>query len=438
MKRSSIFLFASFLSAFGDALLVCSVPYGLGAERADVRFAVIMWLFPAIAIFAAALFSPLVKKRESTARRDFGTILLVVAAIEIAFAFLLSDRSASSQRVLFLSSMFVILYAFTKEGIPRIFYNVAVYRFFFSENDFSKAAGLKASLDIAAFALGGFTAAYLISGGNWRLAFAVDAATFLVLGLTLLFAGRDNPHESKAQRVTSAEVQSTFPHSSWGHALIVPAAVAVLYGVAGIAGNYVPLVADQYGITSASMGIALLILFRLPGMVVGLKIQPIVQKIGAARIVFWVPFLSAGCISLFLAFPNQWSLGLSFVVSGIVIGLYNPADIMLRNSLPSEQMFELNAFATSAMALSQFVGCMVAMVAFSGIGKIEPRLVVLAAIPLFIALVFTSTHFIARRVLLGVNKPSSKANGLLVPLFILALMIASATAIGRFVLLDLI
>jgi hypothetical protein len=435
MKRSSAFLMASFLSAFGDALLVCAVPYGLGAERDDVRFAVIMWLFPAVAIYTASLFARFVKKRVNSARLDYGLILLTVAAIELMFAWLLADKGLTSNQLLLFSSAFVVLYAFTKEGIPRIFYNVSVYKYFFSEADYAKAAGLKSSLDILAYALGGLTAAYLISNSTWRLAFAIDAATFIGLGLVLIFFGRQESSDEGKLDISVSCVSTSTPMNrglaqALGPFLVIPSAVAILYGISGVGGNYTPLIAERFGISSAALGVALLILCRLPGMLVGLKIQPIISKLGPSRIVSGVPILSMSAVFLFFLWPSKLTLVLSFVMSGIVIGLFNPADMVLRNSLPRDSLFQLNSYATKVLAISQFAGCMLAMVAFSGFFSVEPRLIIATLVPV-LGLIFYFLPKIIVRILYSKQDGFSSGHRLtFLPSIPLALMVCLIVFLG--------
>lgn len=175
-----------------------------------------MWLFPSLSIFAATLLSPLIKKREDSARTDYSFILISVALIELIFAYLLRDKALSTENVLYLSSLFVILYAFVKEGIPRIFYNISLFKYFFSEGDFTKAVGRKSFLDIVAL-------------------------TFLILGLTVFFAGKDTIKATEIKDnefSTTTNTQTLRLQNHINPFVLIPMAVGLLFGVSGLIGNY--------------------------------------------------------------------------------------------------------------------------------------------------------------------------------------------------------
>lgn len=437
--RKSLFFVASFLSSFGDALLVCAIPYGLGAEKSDIRFAVIMWLFPSISIFAATLLSPLIKKREDSARTDYSFILISVALIELIFAYLLRDKALSTENVLYLSSLFVILYAFVKEGIPRIFYNISLFKYFFSEDDFTKAVGKKSFLDIVALTFGGFLASYFISTGSWRIAFLLDALTFLILGLTVFFAGKDT---IKATEIKDNEFSTTTNtqilrlQNHINPFVLIPMAVGLLFGVSGLIGNYLPLIANEAGIATASTSIIILIFCRLPGMIGGFKLSPIVNKIGADRIMLAIPIFSIATVTSFLVFPNLVTLMLCFAVSGITIGLFNPADLVLRNRLSKDFLVPLNTFATQILSFSQFFGCIVAMLIFTFVQKnLQERLLIFS---LLVLLPFGSivVYFLSNRVFYNLTTAKKQNSATLIPwqpLIVLIIMIFSVFSLGVFI-----
>lgn len=205
--RLLLFLIASFVSVMGDTLLVFAVPIGLGLETRDLSATAFIWLVPTVSMFTATFLQKQVVNRRHSARTSYASIVMSVAILELVVAFF-AMRGTSSLELKIFIGLFVLGYAFIKEGIPRLLYVVSVYNYFGEAEDYSRIAGLSAALNTLAALAGTLLASLLISKGSWKYALLIDAASFLVLGCTLFFAGRDPKLEVESVKLSrSAKTQ---------------------------------------------------------------------------------------------------------------------------------------------------------------------------------------------------------------------------------------
>ncbi|MFI7643311.1 MFS transporter [Nonomuraea sp. NPDC049400] len=389
IERSHVFLAATFLSTFGDILAVTAIPFGVGVETGRIEFTIIFWLVPALAVLAASFFGKRIGSRSGRARADYARLLMAIAVMEIVISLssmLFRDRSST----LLICILFVALYAFAKEGIPRILYQVAVYRYFVEAEEYSKLAGRKAGLDIVA-ALGAvLTASAVVAAGTWRYVLLFDALTFVVLSLTILRLGRD-PRPA-------APAKSDSPAASSAVKALRPALVAVLvavplfHGVNAAFVNYLPLVNEKLAVMAATTSLTLLAVLRAPGMLLGLFFDRI-RKWVAPRV--WAVALPTAYVvaaGSYLALPNAWSVYALLLLGGLNVGVFSPADATIRNSIPSEHLVGFNVIVLRWLGVFQALSCAGAMLVFSA-GDLDLRwLGVLVAASVVGALLLPAVH----------------------------------------------
>lgn len=381
-SRLKAFLAASFASTVGDTLLVFAVPIGLGLETGDLRSSVLMWLIPAIAVYFSSFLHSQVSKSAENARRNYAVLLIAVALLELIVAALVIDGRFNSYRTL-LISIFIFGYAFIKEGVPRLLYVVSVYSYFVDAKDYAKAAGLNHGLNIAATLAGTLLASILISSGTWRWALAIDAATFLVLASALLMAGKD-------PKVNQSEANTDLPQSIpklpiFNYILITVTALPIANSLVW---NYLPLFGERYSIVSASQGLYLIALLRLPGMVAGFNLTGMIKKLGSTRLILGIPAANIIASLAFVIFPSLASYCLLIIVQGFVSGVYWPTDYTKRSELPHVRLVPFNKHALRRIAVFQALACVAAIIIFGH--QNEAQWLIPAAIGFLMLVSFTS------------------------------------------------
>jgi hypothetical protein len=348
----------------GDFLLLFAVPAGIGKEIGSLKPAVLMWLVPAIAVYFSTFLAQRIQNRETSARRDYAFVLIGLAALELCFA-IMTIRFRNQASTVALVTCFVFLYAFAKEGIPRLLYVVAQYRYFVSAADYSRIAGKSQALNILAGLLGTAVAGILLTNSNWRLALLFDAVTFLVLGLTLLLFGKD---PELSDRPVQAPTNVTDKHDrSVASDLVLPLSliylgVGILVSTGSIVWNYVPLLSEQFRLMNAGQSVLIIGLFRLPGVLAGLVLTKITSKIAPLRLVKNLPWLYLFSSVSFLLVPFNLTLVLLALIQGLLMGVYWPVDYSFRNRLPHQELVRFNTRVLRRLAVLQFIGCIAVLV----------------------------------------------------------------------------
>lgn len=354
----------------GDTLTVTAIPFGVGMETGNINTAVIFWLIPALAVLGASFFGNRVRRRQATARVDYARLLLGIAVMEVVIA-VLALQLRDSSATLLLSILFVTSYAFAKEGIPRILYSVAMYRYFVGPAEYAKLAGRKAGLDIAAAICGVLVASFVVAAGTWRYVLLFDSVTFVVLAWTIWRVGRDDiPAETSSAATESTEADGGSPAMSTQRALR-PALVSILvaiplfHGVNAAFINYLPLVNEKLGVLTAATSIGLLAVLRTPGMLLGLAFGRISTLVPPRVWTIALPAVYVIVAFTYLASPNVWSVYALLLLAGLNIGVYSPADNTIRNQIPEDQLISFNVLVLRWLGVFQAVASVSAMVVFS-------------------------------------------------------------------------
>lgn len=362
------FLLSNFISSFGDKLLVFAVPVGLGVELNDIRTAVFMWLVPAVAMFLSSKLVNLVHARSGHARRDYALLLIFIAFIEFitcTFCYYFSDNSTIT---FYLVCAFVFFYAFAKEGVPRIFYNFATYKFFGTDKDFQRAAGYRYTSDIVASLLSGFVAYYLVASSSWRIALVVDSLTFVFFALILLKKGSEYKTANAKKSIPNKKIkeeQVKGLQRSTKNVNIVLLMTPLLFGVNALFLNYLPLIADKVSTIDASIGVLMLAVLKTPGLALGVFYREVREKISTAFFLT-VPIILMICFGfLFLFYPFKSIFCMTVILLGIVEGTFWSATDEVISSLSPKNMIEVNGVNLRRLSIFQFVSCIFALIAYS-------------------------------------------------------------------------
>ena len=355
-SRSSIlYLLANFVSTFGDALLVLVLPVGLSLELKDDRVAVFMWLIPSIAMFVASYFSKLVKDRTRSSVKDYSLILVAIGFLEVIL-YLLVRSSENISNKFFFSIAFVALYAFSKEGIPKLLYNTSIFLYFVDGKNYGKYSLSAGILNIAAYSLAAVIGAQLCSIEHWRSVLLVDTLTFFVFAYVLYtFASKEQfeaPSEDD-KKVDGKDYAYPISPQRW-IGMIVP----VIFGINALGWNYFPIINERLGITDSKHSLLEYALVRAPALFLGLWL---VAKIVKNRALFLLlVFIPAGylfCNFLYVTVPLRPSFTLLLVVQGFLSSIYWAIDSTFRAKLPPGQLVEFNTFVLRSLAIIQFVAC---------------------------------------------------------------------------------
>ncbi|AVT38329.1 hypothetical protein C6W10_19905 [Plantactinospora sp. BB1] len=364
--RGRWFLGASFLSSLGDVLVVTAVPFGVGSETGRIQFSVVFWLVPALAVLVASFAGRHLARRVGTARLDYAMLLLGIAAVEVMIS-LLTLWLRGTLETLILSIVFVALYAFAKEGIPRLFYQVAVYRYFVDGDEYGRLAGMKAGLDIAAALVATVVAAAIVATNTWRYAFLFDAVTFVVLAATLWFAGRDAAPERPAPTDDTGEPAAAprvSPALRTG-LIAVLVAIPLFHGVNAAFVNYLPLLNKEFGVMAASTSILLLAVLRLPGMLLGLAYDRVRRWASPRTWATALPIVFVAVAATYLIQPNVWSVYGLLLLGGLNIGVFGPSDAVIRNQIPGPYLIGFNVIVLRWLGVFQALACVGAMLVFT-------------------------------------------------------------------------
>lgn len=361
--RTFIFLTSSFLSAIGDTLLEVAVPAGFGLETKDIRSAVLMWLIPAVAIYLSSFFKNIMISRANSIRTDYAKLLLSVSILEIIISFCSLELRSSAQ-TLVLITLFVFLYALAKEGIPRLLYLVAVYRFFIEPEGYTKIAGKNTGLNILAEFIGTVIAAFLVVRGHWRVSLVLDALSFVVFGLAIYYCGID-PNKKNTLKNNETENNIISEKSKSIIVNYIPVVVPLIFAVNALVWNYLPLLSEQILHFNAFHSILLISFLRIPGLFSGFFLSKISKFITIEHLIQTIPVLYIIFSLFFVLRPSFFSLSLLIIGNGIVSGAYWSADYSIRNKLNHTILVQYNTTVLRRLAIFQFIACCFAVFLYS-------------------------------------------------------------------------
>ncbi|MEV6986123.1 MFS transporter [Sphaerisporangium sp. NPDC051017] len=406
-SRSRSFLIANFISTLGDVMVVTAIPFGVGLETGRIENTIIFWLVPALAVLGASFFGKRISRRKSTARVDYARLLMGIAVAEVVISLLtLLFRGPISTLVI--STLFVALYAFAKEGIPRILYQVAMYRYFVKAEEYARLAGLKAGLDIVA-ALGAilFSAA-VVASGTWRYVLLFDALTFVVLSVTMWKVGRDPESVAPVPIAEKTTTRSGAAPDLRAGLVSVLIAIPLFHGVNAAFVNYLPLINQELGVMAASTSITLLAVLRAPGMLLGLGFDKIRKYVPART---WTTFLPVAYVLIaltYLASPNVWSVYALLFLGGLNVGVFAPSDAIIRNEIPEAHLVGFNVIVLRWLGVFQALACLSALAVFRTLTVHTGLLAIIVVASVVFAVLLPRIH--ANNPLLARPAPSEAVN----------------------------
>lgn len=391
--RLFAFLFSQFVSGVGDALLLFAFPAGLGMEFNDIRPAVLLWLIPGIAMFLSSFLAKVISKRVAVARKDYGKLMITIAIIELVTASLTFHFDSKLATIL-LSGIFVFFYAFAKEGLPRLFYCVSIYRYFGEDASYNKLLGYSTSINILAGLVGTIFASYLVFQRSWRTGLLIDAITFLLIGFVVLFFGRDVAGTTENEEKEDIECQKNDRKeilSSDSRLRIIFYTAPILFCTNALAWNYISLIAKDLKVFEVSMGIFLIAILRLPGILAGAYFYKIFQLIPQKFLLITPPFLAILSNILFLTFPTKFLFSTSILFQGFVYGVYWPTDTGVRNEISNQnELIVFNSRLLKRLSLYQLASCILALFIYSKTNYID----YLIPFSILVPLIFLGLSFV--------------------------------------------
>jgi hypothetical protein len=390
--RSYLFLLVSFLSAFGDSVMLFTVPNGIGLDFSDVRPAVFMWLIPAVAMYLSSFTGKIFQARQKSERVDFGGVFLIIALIETITSIIIIN-STNSLFILICSFVFVFFYAFIKEGIPKLFYDVQVYRYFCNDENYSQFVGKVFATQIIAYILSGICSFFLLKGFSWKYALMIDAITFVIYGLTIIFIGKNYKKENKTLKIdfdqkTEKEYQlkEILKKSDF---FKIALAVPLIFGLNALSWNYLPIIADLYDVSTIPFSVLLLATLRIPGIVVASYHHKLSNLFNTSKMMIYAAGIFFSLNFIFHLFPSTYLLYFVFFSQSFLISFYWPTDTLIRSRLSRDELFNFNIYVLRKLSVFQFLACIYTLVAYTSNFSRELTLI---AFPIFIAASYIYTN----------------------------------------------
>lgn len=360
-KKSHVFLLASFLSAIGDFVIIFSLPNGLAKESGKISLAVFFWLIPALAIVLASFFGKTLSKRLDSERTDYARLLIALGSFEVFICFfLLFFRGL--QETVFVCFVFLAFFAFVKEGISRLLYNVTVYRFFSKPSEYTKISGKKAALDIIGGLVGIIIASYLVKENFWKFSLILDAISYFILGFTILIYGKNQSIKYNIRDALPESYQlekSTFKRvkNVDGSLKYIMIALPLIHAVNALYQNYQPLINYKLNIMSVSGSILLISILRMPSVIIGLNLERIHKAIFLDAFIKIFPLFYVVLSLLFLIYPSAITMILTVIMAGAFTGVYMPIVLNILNLLPANLTIKYNVFITRWIGIFQGLAC---------------------------------------------------------------------------------
>ena len=350
------------MSSFGDMLLVCALPAGLGIDTNDIRSAVLLWMIPALAMYASSCCHSLVSSRVVKARKDYAFLLIIISAIEVITS-IIAIITNSPLVLIVACSVFIFFYAFIKEGVTRVFYNVQVYRFFTTDGNYAKLAGWHNAFEILAKTLGGIAAGFLVFSGAWKLALTIDAITFFLLGCVLLIVGRD---ARPCSMPTPTQPKIIFSVKEYCFLLkSINVTMPLLFGLNALGWNYITLILDDLAIVDVSQAIYVSTILQVPGMIVGASFGRLKSVIPITHFILTIPIFFFLSVIMFFYFPTVEIFYLSAFLVGIVYGLLWPAERYVKSLMGNKNMINYNQMVLKRHSFFQLLSCILSLFIFS-------------------------------------------------------------------------
>lgn len=347
------FYFATALSALGDSFLYFGLPFALSVKTGSLGASVALYIVPAISMLASIKLASWLKKRIAFAKNDYAKILILLGLIEVGFSVLLLASSSLFFQVL-ITYLFILVYAFLKEGIPRLFYVYSVYSYFCETKDYQKVAGRHQGIVITASLIGVAISGFLSQGNTWKYALLFDAISFATLGITLLRFGTD-PHNQnvdvehkRLKSLKSLRITKLLKY-------IYLSSGATVF-ISSLFWPYLPFISKLLKIDNTGITFFLLAVLRAPGLVSSLYLDKITQLANTKKILFSLPLILYTSIAIFFILPSIYTMALMIFSFGTMSGIYYPLELSYRKNILGDNLIDFNAATLRFFSISQLAG----------------------------------------------------------------------------------
>jgi hypothetical protein len=398
MNNHKLFLFGSFLSSVGDFTFIFSIPTGLVKETNLANILPFFWLIPAAVMYFALLTKKYFVKRANNIRKDYSYLLFFIGIIEVLYSILLYCFN-SLDFILISCVFFIIIYAFFKEGIPRISFNSTVYNLFCHKQHYLKLAAQKGSFDLLGSILGIFISAYLVEANLWRFALIIDAVTFLIFGLIIFLAGKQKPiNQSTFDNLFTFNKHALTIKNMENCLLYVLLAIPLVYYVNALYQNYMPIINNELGLLSFSTTILIISIIRSHIIVLSCFIDKLCNKIYWDNVLLGFPMLYVLISLLFLLLPCHFTMLLTIIMSSFFVGIFLPLSLNIINYLNYDVMLEFNTRLGKRIAIFQMTGCVISIIIFHFYGfykeAIAFSMLIISIFYIFYCLLYKRNFFI--------------------------------------------
>ncbi|MCB0348257.1 MAG: hypothetical protein KDD37_05450, partial [Bdellovibrionales bacterium] len=318
-------------------------------HKNDLSYTALLFLIPAVAIYSSTFLNKKLQARVDRSNRDYGFLLLAIALVEILIS-IFCVIFFNTEFLVPLILSFVFLYAFSKEGIPRLLYVVSIYRYFCTDEEYKKIAGIDYALKILASFFGIFIASQLIRSETWIFSLLLDALTFIPLGAFLIFFAKDIvseykpvvPKEAIKHNIVLEKIRLIVPLMSFGSCLFWP---------------HLSMLSGKLNIIMPWQATVLISFLSLPGLLSGLLISKVVKHVEDKTIVCVLPVVYIISGLIFLTFPDIVTLSVVMLCNGFISGLYWPLDYSFRNKLSPSTLINFNTNITRKFSIAQVLSC---------------------------------------------------------------------------------
>lgn len=364
-----IFLMKNFLilhsiSSLGDGLLYFGLPVGLGLSTNDIRSTILMFLIPGIAIKLSSFLSSIISKRGKKSRLDYAKLLIILGLIEVIISIPLFYNIEKTTTII-LCSCFVFIYAFLKEGIPRLLFSIEVYRYFCDLEDYKKLVSYGHVARMAFTFIGSLLASYLLMKKSWEYSLLIDSMTFIIYGLGLLFLGKDvedipinEKRDIKEESITLESANFT-PLNHLIYIIPLMAFVSCLFY------PYINVLIEYYGLGKASIGVGFTALVSFLVAIINLYYSKASSESWDRIILYIIPavfiILSVG----FNLYPSILFYVLITFAAQAYYSIFNTSDYNFRIKLPKDEMIKYNTRITRYFSIAQIISCIFALAYFS-------------------------------------------------------------------------
>lgn len=355
-KKIIVFLFASLLSSVGDSFLYFGLPLGLGLQTNDLRKSIILFLIPALSMLAAIRLTKIISKRIQTSRLDYMRLLLFLGIIECLFSFILIHSKSMTYQLMSIY-IFILIYSFIKEGIPRIFYIYSTYNYFVSQKNYIKIVSYHQFIIIISGIFGIIASGYLVKYNLWKWGVLFDALTFIILGLTIGLFGSDiEPQEEDFNKysinnsLNKTKIYNTIKFTSGSTVLI-----------SAMFWPYLPIINEKLNHSDTNTTLLMIALLRAPGLFSSLFFEKISSFFNPELFIIYLPLLQFIGTAFFFIHPSHYSMSILILINGVQTGLYNPSDSIIRRRLSNCDLIIFNSKVLKIFSFCQMLATLISI-----------------------------------------------------------------------------